>query len=254
MYWYLSLSYRRIKTWLSQFKPKSFKKFLNIKRNLQSEIKNIKLNLSQLGYKQIKIYQHCTWKYYSDGGYRISFKAHYEGKKVFIKIGTHSKKIENSIKALELFGNDVDFSPYGEKIEYHERSCYKTEFVKSYSFYELSSYIKNHIDDYISQAVEILNKLNETKTVHCDVETYNLLFRKKDKKMLLIDYDTANSKLLNLCCDNPPRMLVQYSNDGKVIFDDAYSFFVIFNKLLSSKENNSLLKLKELIGRNTFID
>ena len=254
MLFYFALAYRTAKYTLGQFKFKPLNKYIKIKNNLKSEIKDIKNNLSKLGYKRIKNFQRQTWKYYSDGGYRITFKAYYSNKKVFIKIGTPSQKIENSIKALELIGNRVDFSPSGERINYPGRSCYKTEFVKSYNFYQLSDYIKRHIDDYIFQAITILNKLNETKTVHCDVETYNLIFRKKDKKMMLIDFDTSNSQVLNLHCDKPPRILIQCTDGNGAVFDDAYSFYTIFKRLLGQHTCDSLKRLENLIGRNFFND
>ena len=253
MKWKLLFFYRKIKSFLSSFKPRNLAKKKRIKRSLKAEVRTIKNNLHNLGYRKIKNNNVLSWKYYSDGGYRISFNALYNREKVFIKIGTPSQKIENSIKALEYFGNKYDFSPKGEKIVYQGRSCFKTEYINAYSFYEIKDYISKHINDYVEQAVLILDKLNETKTVHCDVETYNLIFRKKDKKMILIDYDTANSLCVDLKCAHPPRILIPYRDDKTVIFDDAYSFYYIFKRLLG-KDCQSLEKLKIIIGRNIFKD
>lgn len=253
MFIYFGLLFRRIKSRLSFYKPGTILKNIRIKKSLKNELKIIKKDLKELGYSHITNNRMKAWKYYSNGGYRITFTAIFETKKVFIKIGSISEKIENSIYALEHYSDIFDFAPKGERICYKNRSCYKTDFVDNYTFYEMSGYIKKHISDYVEQAVAILNKLDEFKIVHCDVETYNLIFRKHDKRMILIDFDTANSSMVNLHCPHAPKILVMNNSNGKPIFDDAYSFYYIFKRFLGNKCDEKVLEpIKMLIGRNTF--
>ena len=252
---YISIKFRQIKSVLSDvFKFNKIKRKNNVLKHSKNDLKIIKKELEKIGFSRIKNYSIGSWKCYENGKYlRVTLCALYKGNKVFIKVGKNFDKVDNSIAFQKIFNGKLDFIPSGEEIIIPGYSCYITEFIDCYSFYEFEPYFKNHIGTYLDKIIEILKIFDKYKLVHCDLETYNIIFRKKDYKMFLIDFDTCQSKLLNLATDNVPETIVHKVN-GKVVFDDAYSFYTIIERLKINgiDKNKKYLELESLVGNNTF--
>lgn len=209
--------------------------------------------LKKEGYYHVRNFSISSWKAYANE-HRFTLVAKFNSSKYFIKFNTTDNNICNSIKVSEVFGNKTDFIPYGEALFLSPFYCYKTVFVPSYSFFEMKKIIRRNISEYIIQAIAILNELNKYNVVHQDLDYSNLIFRKKDKKMMLIDFDNSFSTKIGLKCRQPPYKHAIFLENGEALIDDAYAFYDIFIKLInkfhSEEEKDSFEKLKGLIGRN----
>ena len=218
---------RKSKSFLRLFKLSLYKKKRNLKRVLKSDLACAKQLLKNNGYRHIRDFSCLSWKAY-ENEHRFTVTAKLGKTKYFIKINTREKNISNSIKVSESFGNKTDFIPKGNAVILPPFYCYRCLYIPSYSFFEIKRYVKQHIKEYVEQAILILDKLNEFKVVHQDLDFTNIIFRKKDKKMMLIDFDNSYSDILNLKCKKPPFRHAIFYDDGNAIIDDAYAFYCIF--------------------------
>ena len=247
--------FRQIKSRISSlFKIEKIKKRNRIIRESKNNVEDILRQLKKQGFYNITKCSIYTWKYYNNGdNLRITFSAFKNGKKYFLKVSKNFQMVKNSISFYKYFNDVFDFIPKGGEILLDGYDCYYTEFIDCYSFYELTPYLRINIDRYLLEIMHILNELDKYKLVHRDLETYNIFFSKKDLKLYLFDFDTCYCEKYKLDSDYVLDNLVNII-DGKVYFDDAFSFLTIIDrlKILGIEENYNYKNIKAAIGRNTY--
>lgn len=241
---------------ISQLKFSRIKKRNYVFKHIGKYYSDVKNQLKILGFKKIKTFSLSTWKFVKEDVVRFTLVANLDNRKYLIKCGKgFDEKINNSIRFQILFNDEFDFIPKGKELIIDGYKAYLTEFIESVSFddYCRFSDIKD-IDELIKQTNVALDKLNEKKIVHCDLESVNVLIQKKTNKIFLIDFDTCCSKEYNLfCAPNafPGYTIKQFFEDC-VVYDDAYSFYELFKRynFADIEKLDSFNTLKNKIGRN----
>lgn len=241
---------------LRQLRPGLLKKKFLIVKKLKNHYYFVKKKLNSFGFTHIKKYSLSTWKYYGEDLIRFTVLANCRNKKYIIKCGIgFDKKIGNSIRFQNLFGDVFDFVPKGKELAIDGYKTYITEFIDSVSFDDYLHYADlREMDFLLKQANIILDYFNEENIVHCDLESVNVLIQKKSNKMYIIDFDTCCSEKNKLFCDSDafPNYTIKQRLYDRIVYDDAYSFFKLFERY----KNKSIVDLsyfcilKEKIGRN----
>lgn len=249
---------RSIKRFFGKFKPSRIRKLFFVTKKINPYISEVEPILSRHGFKKIKPCNKMTWKFYGVNNVRFTLFAIKDSKKVIIKIAKgFDEKMRNSISFQTRFNDVFDFIPKGKEFVIDGYKCYFTEYINSIDFSSaLKGADKKGIDSYLSQANIILDELNKYKIVHCDLEEVNILVDRKSHKLYLIDWDTVCSDLLGFYCDAFPAYTIKKHTDNQMLFDDAYSFSVLFRRYVmgGALDNNALYKnIEEKIGRNTHI-
>lgn len=241
---------------ISKFKPSNIKKKKMIWKKLNPYFFDVKKQLTELGFRHIKPYSLKTWKCYAGNAIRLTTTCNFDNKKYIVKCGKgFDEKINNSIRFQILFNDEFDFIPKGKELIIDGYKAYLTEFIESVSFddYCRFSDIKD-IDKLIKQTNVVLDKLNEKKIVHCDLESVNVLIQKKTDKMFIIDFDTCCSEKFGLYCapDAFPGYTIKQHLEDCIIYDDAYSFYELFKRynFVGIEKLDSFNALKNKIGRN----
>ena len=166
-------------------------------------------------------------------------------------------KLNNSIKFQQMFNERFIFIPKGFQVAFDGYVGYATEYIKSFPFYCVRYlYTRSNIDGLLTQVNSILDQLNEYKIVHCDLESVNVLISTIERKLYIIDWDTCCSDPINLHCEHFPAYTIKRRVDnGKYLYDDAYSFFTLFERLNIDglAEKQGFMELKNKIGRNTHV-
>lgn len=257
----LKIAYIATKSTLSEIKH-----FLNKERrakrktlfqNTRGYRDEIVAQLRQKGFDDIQDYSLSTWKFYGIDRIRLTFLAMYRSKKYVIKATRgFEEKINNSIRFQTQFNDVFSFIPKGFEVQLNGYVAYATEHIEAYPF-QWAKYIINafNLDGFLQQANDILDQLEEYRIVHCDLESVNLLIT-KDYHIILIDWDTCCSDLVGLHCDSFPKHTIKIKqSDGQTVYDDAYSFCVLFERMgIKGLEDNRLFqKLQSKIGRNVRI-
>ena len=248
----------KVKSFFAFLKPKRIRKSLFVTRKIKPYIREVKPELKSNGFKGIKSYHKITWKYYGKDKVRFTFLAEQHGRKYVIKIAKgFDKKMNNSIYFQKKFNDIFDFIPKGGELLLEGYKCYYTELIDSEKFaFAFNSNKSSILDSFLNQANYILDRLNEFKIVHCDLEEVNILVEKKTHKIYLIDWDTICSNKLGLDCFEFPAYTIKRFVDGSYIFDDAYSFSTLFKRYVdhdSLMKNPLFQQIEEKIGRNEHI-
>ena len=166
-------------------------------------------------------------------------------------------KVNNSIRFQQMFNDIFNFIPKGFQVPFDGYVGYSTEYIKSFPFYGVRYlYNRSNIDYLLTQVNSILDQLNEYRIVHCDLETVNVLISKKDRRVYIIDWDTCCSNAIELHCEHFPAYTIKRRvDDDKYLYDDAYSFFTLFERLNIDglDEMQEFMELKYKIGRNTHV-
>lgn len=244
-----------IKRFFGNFKPSKLRKLAHLSRKIKPYFLEVKPELDKDGFKRIKPCNKSTWKFYGDNKVRFTLSAIKESKKVIIKIARgFDDKMDNSIIFQKRFNSEFDFIPKGTQVILNGFKCYFTECI---DYTEMSSVIKESSPDllnyFLTQVNQILDELNKYKIVHCDLEEVNILIEKKSHKLFLIDWDTVCSASLGLNCVAFPNYTIKKRIDNRIIYDDAYSFSVIFKRYVKPEilDDSPLFKnIEEKIGRN----
>ena len=247
-----------VKRILRNLKPSKIRKFLFITKKMHRHILCVKPTLIKEGFEQLKPYHKLTWKYYGENNVRFTFLGKKNLKTYVIKVAKgFDEKMENSILFQRKFNDVFNFIPHGEEFVLNGYKCYYTELINSVSLsFSLKGANSKTIDFFLEQANYILDELNKFKIVHCDLEEVNILVEKSTSKLYLIDWDTACSSTLGLNCYAFPAYTIKKHVDNKLVFDDAYSFSVLFKRYLDCKslsDNPLFLRIIEKIGRNEHI-
>ena len=252
---------KQIKNFFHNFKPSIIKKRIRLFKKTFKYHKNAIHQLKKKGFKKIKKYSLNTWKYYGINHVRMTYIANYiGGERYIIKVTRgFDVKSSNSIKFQELFNNRFDFIPKGFSLKLDNFICQVHKFIDSFCFDELKQKEKineNNIVNFLKQSIHILDELSKEEIVHCDLVGVNLIIEKKTNKLFLIDWDTVCSKKYNLVSDAFPPQTTKRSINGKFVYDDAYSFQVLFGGL---KINKSIMnpyydKILSMVNRNVWID
>ena len=242
------------------FNYKVQKKRKAVKKNADKYRKEIVEQLKESGYFNIKNYSLSTWKYYGIDSVRLTFIAKKAGsdKRYIIKVTKgFEDKVNNSIKFQKRFNDEFSFIPKGDEIKLNDYVGYATEYIPSYSFSLAKYYIdKSNVNYYLNQVNSILDELSRYKIVHCDLEQVNILVSKEDKKIYLIDWDTCCSEMLGFSCQHFPGYTIKRKTENnKFIYDDAFSFYTLFNRLGIDglDELEPFIELKKKINENIHV-
>ncbi|MDD4211350.1 MAG: AarF/UbiB family protein [Clostridia bacterium] len=214
--------------------------------------------------KNIKIWNFDSWKFDSglDHSYRRYYTARYHGKKCFVKIAKNDLTVLNEIFIAEQ-NFELFFSP---KVYLTNRSFNGDSFliVQEYignlkPLYKTKKY--DVFEKWCGDFVNILDVLSKYKIVHNDIHKGNLLVRKKDNRLFLLDYGISTVLPDNKIIDYKARPGTFYKktivDDMETrIYDDAYSFVQEMYRLQFEEEwlkKSELFKeIEKKVGKTTF--
>ena len=235
-------------------KPKNFVLILKNFRKTKNERCFIKRSLYGMGFTKLKSYIPHTWK--TDNlNIRIVFVAQKENKKWLIKADGNSKRGQFTANFYKLFNGKFDFIPIGYNLDDGVFFYDIKEYIPHYTFLEYKSVMRKNVDVYLQQAIYILNSFNAFKIIHCDLEGHNIIFDKRSKKMIIVDFDSWHSDLFqNQSSKTPPKWDI-YKKGGLNVFFFSYCFVRIFKKLQLPDLNNNhyFNELENMIGKNIYM-
>ena len=210
--------------------------------------------LRSLGYRHIRNCSVGSWKCYGEHKFRITLTARLNRNKYLFKVSNgYEEDIKNSIAFHNYFNDKFDFIPYGIEIKLKGYICLRTDYIDSMSFCLKHLINRKNIEFFLSQANYILDQLNEYKIVHGDFKGANILVSRFGK-MFLIDFDNCYSDKIGLCNYETLYHGFYITNENKIIYDDAYGFYLVFKQLgINNIETfDGFLLIKSKIGRNTY--
>lgn len=247
-----------IKKFLGKLRPSKIRKFLFVTKKLHPYLLAVKPELINNGFSKLKPFNKPTWKFYGDDKVRFTLLGEKDSKKFVIKVAkSFDEKMNNSI-FFQLHFNDIfDFIPKGGEIIINGYKCYYTEWIDSVGLSSILKTIDNkQLISLLKQTNSLLDALNEYKIVHCDLEEVNILVEKSTSRLYLIDWDTICSSLLGLSCNAFPAYTIKKHSNNQIIFDDAYSFSILFKRhvdLAILNRTPLFLDLIKKIGRNEHV-
>lgn len=249
---------RSIKRFFGKFKPSRIRKLFFVTKKLKPYVFEVKSILNRNEFKKIRPYNKMTWKFYGTDRVRFTLLAFKDSKKVIIKAAKgFDEKMSNSIAFQSRFNKTFNFIPKGSEFIIDGYKCYFTEYIESTDFSSsMKKADKKTLDSYLTQVNTILDELDKYKIVHCDLEEVNILIENKSNKIYLIDWDTVCSGPLGLYCNAFPEFTIKMHIDNRTLFDDAYSFCILFKRYVKPEtlNNNDLYKnIENKVGRNTHV-
>lgn len=247
-----------IKRILKFLKPSNVHKRFCVSKKMKPYCNEVLINLKRVGFRNIKAYSKLTWKYYGKDRVRFTYKATRDSKMWLIKIAKgFDEKMSNSIAFQSRFNDIFNFIPKGSELIIDGYKCYFTEYIESINFsFSLKKADKKNLDSYLTQVNNILDELDKYKIVHCDLEEVNILVENKSNRIYLIDWDTVVSGPSGLYCNAFPDFTIKMHIDNRAIYDDAYSFCILFKRYVKPEtlNNSSLYKnIENKVGRNTHV-
>lgn len=259
LYWLLKIIYDKT---VLRFKNGYFKHMKEYRRFIKAnDFEGLKKN----ELSGIKIWKFDSWKFDSglDHSYRRYYIATYHGKKCFVKIAKNDMTVLNEIYIAEQ-KMQLDFSP---KIYLTDRNFNGNSFLIVQEFIGgLSELYKTKeykiFEMWCAEFNQISDILLKYKIVHNDVHKGNLLVRKKDNRLFLLDYGISAVLPDNKIIDYKarPGTFYKQTNENGVeirIYDDAYSFVQEMHRLQFDKEwfdkSKQFKEIEKKVGRLTFV-
>ena len=209
------------------------------------------------GFGKIKPIFVETWKYYGFDHVRFSLLVTFKSKPYIAKVVKGwDERTRNGIKVFDTYSKLFDFVPKGQELKHLDYVINLNEFIDSFTFDKARIYCDASSFNYVlTQLCEILDKLNEFKIVHCDIDDSNILIQKRTYKVFIVDFDTCNSSILDLHNDTFPTNALRQSSENCDIYDDAWAIMQLLNKVrfVDVKSLPSYKELENRIGQNTYI-
>ena len=250
IFWWFKFFIKKILVWLS---GKKYQK----KRLMKPHYKNVFKYLASIdGVHKIKPIFVDTWKYYGFEHVRFSLLIERYSKQYVVKVVKGwDDKTKNGIKVFDKYSELFDFVPKGQNVNYLDYVLNINEYINSFTFDKSRLYCNDRQFDFIIYDLcRILDKLNEYKVVHCDIDDTNILIQKKSYKVFIVDFDTCNSSILDLHNDLFPTHAIRQKLDGYDLYDDAWAIKQLLDKVTftDAKLLPSYQELVKRIGRNTY--
>ena len=257
-YWLLKALYNKT---LLRFKNGYFKHMKEYKRFIKK--KDI-TGLKEKGLAGIKIWNFDSWKFDSglDHSYRRYYVARFRQKRCFVKIAKHDLTVLNEIYIADQ-KKQLEFSPnilLTDKGFNEDSFLIVQEYLKGICpLYKTKHYCV--FDKWCNEFNNIIDTFLKYNIVHNDVHKGNLVVRKKDNKLFLLDYGISTILPNNLIVDYKARPGTFYRKTNKNefeirIYDDAYSFVQEIHRLGFEKEwldkSDAYNEIVKKIGRVTF--
>lgn len=200
-----------------------------------------KTYLKKLGLTNISVFKPRSWRYNEkcDGASRRYYTTEYKGKRYFIKVAFKDLTIDNEIEiAKYLQGFEFKYTP---KCFLIDESVYKNgkilinEFIDGLYRFEIPS-SKIDFEKICLSFLLILSKLKSINLIHADIHPCNLLLD-NDYNLVLLDFGISIIKDKKNSVDYFARPGTFYiEQDNNRIYDDAYSFVKMMEKLKISKD------------------
>lgn len=216
-----------------------------------------KASLKQMGFTHIHLHLTKQWRRGDelDGAHRRYYKSQYGNHTVFIKVAFNDATIENEIYMSEfletLLGNYIPSTIASSRCFQGDKKLLGIEFQDGLKpFYIPSS--KELFERYCKEFLDILDVFCEHRIVHADVHPKNLMID-TNNDIHLLDFGISGIAGNQNLVDYNARPGTYYSEAGEYrIYDDAYSFVQMCNKLSMPDEykNYYYRKIEEHIGRN----
>lgn len=216
--------------------------------------------LKQYGFFKSRIYKSTAWRFGKgkDGAFRRYYVSHYNGRVTFVKISKNDSTVKNEIKFAEYFKN-TDFPFLMKTVDtvtdfnggFDLLAIEFCQDIKGFSLPETVS----QFEALCAQFLTILDALQSLKVVHADIHMNNLML--SGDRLMLIDFGISYSENLENTVDYVARPGTFYKiiDDKRRLYDDAYSFVKMIEKLSPPKEflqGEQYLKILNRIGKYGF--
>ena len=221
-----------------------------------------KNNLKKYGFKKIKPVNSKGWRWGKglDKAYRRYYTAYYNEKKCFIKVAKNDVTIINEIKI------NSYLAEIGVNVEFATKHIISDEFFCNNTAMMAIEYVSDLENFYIPETVEgfeklcrefmeILKTLEQAHIIHADIHKGNLML--KDGKPILLDFGISKIKNKENEIDYKARPGTFFRvNGSERIYNDAYSFIKMLEKMEIKEEFKNLAEYKDiekLCDENCFV-
>lgn len=210
--------------------------------------------LKALDFYNIHCYLTKAWRRGTelDHAHRRYYKAKYHDKEVFIKVAVNDATIENEIIIAEYLSS-LSFSfviptVLASRHFNGEMNLLAIEYVSGIHPFVIPKDIKR-FEIYCCEYLKILQVFEKNGIVHADIHPNNLVFD-KDNKLIVIDFGISRILGQKNTVDYVARPGTYYRNLGNTrVYDDAYSFVKMIEKMDTSNELLTNTIFKKIVGR-----
>ena len=213
--------------------------------------------LKKKGFVNIHPYQTKMWRRGNelDGAHRRYFKAKYDNKMVFVKVAFNDATIDNEIYMSEVLSliseSRIPLPVVSSSCFQDNKKMLAIEFFDGLRPFSMPASEKI-FEGYCYEFYCLLENLDKHRIVHADIHPKNLMID-SDNHIHLLDFGISSVAGKPNHVDYNARPGTWYAEEGEYrIYDDAYSFVKMCNKLKMPDNyiNKYYKEIEKRIGAN----